>query len=650
MSLEPDVEFLESIFQEQPGKYIALSRKKQGRWKDLFFPNLEEAVNWIKRQSNDTDVYFCPTKLTRRRRRKEYVAPSKFLWADLDEADPRDLKQAIKPTHAWESSPGRFQALWELDKAYSPQEIEGRNKGIAETVGADISGWDLTQVLRVPGTYNNKYPSQPHIAKMWIDHSAIRPLVNYPDASIAPIPDDEQDTSLVANRAFVSRLLRPWRHAIPKKVVRLLLSDKATTGKRSDMLWYIAHELIKARVPEDTAFQAIRNSVWNKYRGRRDEIQRLQHEIEEARKRERPQDEAMDRERPLFSIVDHLQLMASVHSRPNWLIEQFWSYNSHGIIAGEPKTFKSTLCLDMAISVASGTPLFGTYKVTEPGPVLVIQNENSDWIMQDRSRKICATRGLVGEMHRRIDDEIIVHAPPKLPIYYVNQQGFSFTDPMHTEFIEAWCQAIKPRMIVFDPLYLMFDGELNSSKDLNPVLSYLLYLKQEYKTAIVLIHHWNKGGLSSRGGQRMLGSTTLHGWTESAWYLSIRGVEIEKKGEEEEDEPTGVRPALAKLVMEREFRGSGIFPKVEMTVAMGEYGNDLYAVNFDSYKPQAQPKASRDDLEGDILNQLQLNGKASLKKLSELVGTSRRLVREVTVSMEKKGILKKVGQTYSVKG
>jgi hypothetical protein len=42
-----------------------------------------------------------------------------------------------------------------------PEEGEDLNRRLAYAMAADLSGWDLTQLLRVPGTRNRKYPDAP---------------------------------------------------------------------------------------------------------------------------------------------------------------------------------------------------------------------------------------------------------------------------------------------------------------------------------------------------------------------------------------------------------------------------------------------------------------------------------------------------------
>jgi hypothetical protein len=65
------------------------------------------------------------------------------------------------PTAVVISSPGREQYWWRLSRPVEPEEGQDLNRRLAYAMGADLSGWDLTQLLRVPGTRNHKYPDAP---------------------------------------------------------------------------------------------------------------------------------------------------------------------------------------------------------------------------------------------------------------------------------------------------------------------------------------------------------------------------------------------------------------------------------------------------------------------------------------------------------
>lgn len=107
------------------------------------------------------EVYFCAHLLTEKRRKKESAAELLTLYADGDGAEIPD--GFPRPTAIVESSPGRHHYYWRLSESIDPQTAHKLNTRIAMAVGADPSGADLTQLLRVPGTLNHKYAENPEV-------------------------------------------------------------------------------------------------------------------------------------------------------------------------------------------------------------------------------------------------------------------------------------------------------------------------------------------------------------------------------------------------------------------------------------------------------------------------------------------------------
>ena len=54
-------------------------------------------------------------------------------------------------------------------------------------------------------------------------------------------------------------------------------------------------------------------------------------------------------------------------AQAKWLVQQIWGAAAVGVIGGAPKTCKSWLGLDMAVSVASGTACLGRFTVENSG-------------------------------------------------------------------------------------------------------------------------------------------------------------------------------------------------------------------------------------------------------------------------------------------
>jgi hypothetical protein len=129
-----------------------------------YFPypdRLDDAQRWARTvAATDRELYMCAHLTTAKRRRKETAAPLWALYADVD--DPAPQSDAVPtPSLVVESSPGRFHAYWCLTEPVTPVEGEGLNRQLALRLGADATGWDTTQLLRVPGGFNHKYPDAP---------------------------------------------------------------------------------------------------------------------------------------------------------------------------------------------------------------------------------------------------------------------------------------------------------------------------------------------------------------------------------------------------------------------------------------------------------------------------------------------------------
>jgi hypothetical protein len=119
-----------------------------------------DALDWFRFEDvRGREVYFCAHLLTGRRRVKSNAAPLLALYVDADGAKP-GLDTPI-PTAVVESSPEREQYYWRLTRPVAAEVGEDLNRRLAYAMGGDRSGWDLTQLLRPPGTRNHKYPDAP---------------------------------------------------------------------------------------------------------------------------------------------------------------------------------------------------------------------------------------------------------------------------------------------------------------------------------------------------------------------------------------------------------------------------------------------------------------------------------------------------------
>lgn len=620
------LDFLQSIYSQQceKGDYIILSAKGPDvQWKDVplqYDDNIQGKLEKFFKEypPEQYDLYWSPMPYSGPKRRLENALDTKFLVQDIDEYDdPSKLNPA--PSYLWESSPNKYQGMWELDRYIEEEEYTPVNKALAEHIGCDDC-FDFTHVYRIPGTINHKYKNNPPVkmpeeTKKIYKPKAIKKVIGFSEKS-EPVSKAAEGANLTERKIYA-------KYSISKKVRDLLALDNITGIDRSGTIWYIENKLYELGMTPNEIIHLIRNSAFNKYKGRKDETKRLRQELEKIISGDiSPKDLEKTKGKGL-KVSSFGSVMSNSNTFEGWLVKGFWGRRSHGIVAGMPKCFKSTLVHDLVVSVASGKPFLGKYPVLDPGPVIVVQNENADYVMKDRTEKLILHRGLQGNVNI-IKEKVKVDFPEELPISFINQQGFILTNADHRQELESLIAEVRPVLVVLDPLYLMFDGDLNSAQDLNPVLNWLLYLKNEYKTSVMLIHHYNKGGAGvAKGGSRMMGSIILYGWVESAWYLSK-----EESGEDNSsDSPVDISskdPAV--VTMNREFRMAGAYPEIDIHLKMGEMGDPSYDVDVTL---AGEHSLKKDNVKEDILNLLQTStAPMSRRKLADSLGISRTKVKE----------------------
>lgn len=650
--MELALQFLKHLYslQCEQGDYIILSVKGLDiPWRDVpikydnnFKANLGK---FFEQYSVDKyDLYFSPMPYSGPRRRLGNSLDTKFLAQDIDEyEDPSNLDPA--PSYIWESSPNKYQGLWELDRYIEEPEYTPLNKSLAEHLGCDDC-FDFTHVYRIPGTINHKYKNKPQVGNPISTKKIYRPKTLQRKVGGSSKPRDYTTTEAPDGSNLTERKIYA-KYSIPKDIRDLLALDDLTGVDRSSMIWYIEHKLYELGMTPNEIIHLVRNSAFNKYKGRNDEVKRLKKELEKIISGDISPNKAQEVQ-PL-KVSSFMEVMSNPNTFEGWLVKGFWGKRSHGIVAGMPKTFKSTLVHDLIVSVASGTPFLGKYPVLDPGPVIMVQNENADYVMKDRTEKLILHRGLGGSAESTSERGLSLEFPQDLPISFINQQGFLLNNEDHRKALERLIKQQQPVLVVLDPLYLMFDGDLNSAKDLNPVLNWLLYLKNEYKTSIMLIHHYNKGGAGvAKGGVRMMGSVILYGWVESAWYLSKDDVEGEQ-GQVAIDASEGSVDSSSKeptkVTMNREFRMAGVHPEIDIYMQMGGIGDPYYDVDVTLAGEPSVPKSS---VKKDILNILNQNTRpVTRRQLVDSTGLDNRGIRKVLdeLLLEKKIIATNKGFT-----
>lgn len=212
---------LHSALRPAPG----VKRLSSHRSRFFDYPNHAKAAEaWCLENSDEgLEAYFCAHLLLGKRRIKANAAPVVALWADADGLTVPPASVSPEPTAIVESSPGRAHLFWRLTRPIEPSRAEQLNRRLLAAVGADRSGWDLSQLLRPPGTRNRKYEDAPTVRLLELDEGVqyhprelelALPSLEVPELSAPPPSREDPGGTYQTGPVDLSRLSGRMRNLI----------------------------------------------------------------------------------------------------------------------------------------------------------------------------------------------------------------------------------------------------------------------------------------------------------------------------------------------------------------------------------------------------------------------------------------------------
>lgn len=533
--------FLSTLWRRvaEPGDFVFMSFKrgkkgdKRYKWVDEPYCWDDSPMPWINamiRKYQGWDIYFCPTPFMAApdgtsKRQSQYVKSTNLLWSDIDDGNPK----LLMPNILWKSgSAGHHQGIWFINKKLKPIKTAQLNKGIAGFLGADPSGYDLSQVLRLPGTTNWKTKAgRPVELVHWKEKKYLySELTQHADktASIS-----EYENHKVPDKVDKEKLLARLKKK--KKLYDRLMVDECED--RSTQLYGLIPSLTSADFTPDEIFWMLKGTYLGRhYKSDAKMIDDIHRTIKKTKANFKVKSKSRDKK-----PSDDFESVASLVSRdippPKWLVEGWLEYGPPAMMAGQAKAGKSTLLRELAVSVASGMDFMNDseYPVHRKGTVLFIQEEDSEGKVRDDIIKVIDAKGCGTD----------------IPLYFMNMKGFKFDDE-NMEKIETAIAKYEPTLVIFDCLYRMIEsGELNNADDMRSIQDWLSLLSSEYETTPLLAHHYGKQKESDRSALKMLGSSTWHNFFRSGIFVS------KYEGEDEEEIPDG----CMKVFIERQFSNFG---------------------------------------------------------------------------------------------
>src|SRR2546425_1754644 len=165
-----------------------------------------------------------------------------------------------------------------------------------------------------------------------------------------------------------------------------------------------------------------------------------------------------------------------------WLIASLWTHRGVGTIGGLPKCLKSWLGLDVAVSVASGTPCLDTFPVIDPGGVLLYMAEDAGHLVKARLAGLCHHRGL---------------DLAALPIDVITAPRVRLDLATDQRRLAETVRRTPPRLLLLAPFVRLHQVNENQAGEVAAILGYLRALQRAHDVAVIVVHHARKNGGST---------------------------------------------------------------------------------------------------------------------------------------------------------
>lgn len=628
--------FLERIADGREG-FFRVPRIENGEWKERLFhtSRLGQAEKTCLKEAETCDLYFSPALFAQGSGKKRRAFPTtRFLWLDIDEGD-HDL---IPPTILWQTSPGRFSGIWELEEPIPTEQACSVAREIAHYIGGDKGGWDITQVLRVPGTINHKKgPGRSGREKIFFVREDGRKWT----------PNGIAACFLQSSRL---RGLPACAKKLSPNTLKILKNKHVSD--RSKELCRVALLMFKDGLNKQEVAAVLPHAAYNKYRDRppseqtkifTDIVVSAERMVSATSppKQTSPQtpsqatseEKKKKKEEKPPEVFNYKELMLEQIPEPEWLVRGWWHEGTYGIVAGHAKSYKSFLTTDFALALASGGRFLG--EPAKQTRVLMVQIENSAFLVQQRLRRMAYNKRLEKKLlWSRRDGSLVLQNLSEevqdLPLHIMTDKRFEFPDRAGT-ISDKWVDVLNRiiddfgiQFLIIDPLYLASGANLNDAFELRFLFRELMKLNEEKSVGIMVVHHNRKAARDETGKGRshltpqeeMLGSTTLGAFTECAWYTSV----VQKGfGEVAQVSADGERKMVKKkniIQVRRQFRGAKEPPMSHIYFDYDDNDEETFGYTLTALKNEDREHMEQ-ELKGLLDSCLRQNGGRLL--LSELV-------------------------------
>lgn len=493
MVMQATEPFVEALFEGLEG-YAYVPVLDDGRWITKFFqwPEEKEALyEWVRSGAENCDCYISPSLFHAPRAIKANFKVAQYLWCDIDADPPTWLSEpgsgpltrhdAHPPSIiVYSSGNGNKQhAYWHVQPITDYPVLEAYNRGIAMAISADHSGWDCTQVLRVPGTRNLKYANRPEVGLSADWNVVDSPLYSLdffpfhvPKGRGADILGDGGVGSSAHPTAEITLENVLLTCKIPNSIVRYLQSEEVPSD-RSNALMHTAHVCVENGFTPNQTMVLIRHldDRWGKYANREERESYLVRIIELAYAKRQKQS----------GIRGFVDFNKGAGAGIKWAFENLLPDQGHLVLTGPSGVGKTLFSLNAALHFSAGIPFLS---LTPVGPqrLLYLSLEMGATELAIFTKALEEGTGAKLPLDK-INRNLYISASGS-PVYIDKDEG-------KAEF-EAMIDELRPTGIMIDTLGSFIANGLSSDDVIRRTADYLEDVRSRYGCYTWVVHHQRK--------------------------------------------------------------------------------------------------------------------------------------------------------------
>ncbi len=221
-----------------------------------------------------------------------------------------------------------------------------------------------------------------------------------------------------------------------------------------------------------------------------------------------------------FEFQQGRALLDEPETKQLWLVDGLLPEAGVAVIAGEPKAVKTWAAIELAMSIATATPAFGRYEARDRRRVALFMAEDSKRSLRTRIRVLAGTRSMDPA---EAADWMSIKCRGEL----------NLLSPREVRYLTEACRSIPNLgLLVLDPLRDLHTADENDATAMAQVNRALRGLRDAIGCSVLFVHHaakTSKDTQDRRPGQRMRGSSAIHGAVDAGLYLTDTDTDLKSR-------------------------------------------------------------------------------------------------------------------------